>query len=623
MNKKKKLLLYNWLNSGGGSPAYTLYPSTDFAIRAGVGPAALKGYYSFGGNARDPVSGRLYNCWRKGSNHNSSADGDIMIWFSDDDGVTNTAEYTVKADIALFNLTNPNVMVANNRRVIVFWYEMQVGNISNPKFIYSDDLYNVASPALATWSAEQTFSTDFAGFYLDGPGEGITLANGDLLKPVWTSGIGAQSVRVYGSTAASNGAAWTLKGIVTQDAVNPCDETCIVQLLNGNIMAFIRCNTLNIIRTSVSTDMGATWSALTNTSISNVGKTPVAISPQGYLFGLRRDVATNRTGYFWTSDYTTYNTGFIDGRTAAYMYGGVEWASTRFIVDYAVEAQNSTAFSGPTLIINKYVEQSTTPVAPPTVYDVELQSVFDFSTAAGETQPSTALKTKLQTFYTNLRGASVNLLDQWDFVRPVLNDATLEAIRNRNWKKPWDNNIVSLVAAPTYNGVGYVFNGTTQYVLLSAADRLDQMLKFLQNDCSIWYGTRSSAANDGRVFGNVSTQMIRRLAGDGLFYLRLNSGTYSTVANANLSGRFGGSRVNSATQRGWRNGSQIVSSAAVSAARQSDRLAIGCLNNAGVFQNFSTAEEDYMFIGASIDTKESEFDTILTNYFTDIGLTIS
>jgi len=30
-----------------------------------------------------------------------------------------------------------------------------------------------------------------------------------------------------------------------------------------------------------------------------------------------------------------------------------------------------------------------------------------------------------------------------------------------------------------------------------------------------------------------------------------------------------------------------------------------------------------MFIGASIDTKESEFDTILTNYFTDIGLTIS
>ncbi len=621
MNKKKKLLLYNWLNSGGGSPAYTLYPSTDFAIRAGIGPASSKGYYSFGGNARDPVSGRLYNCWRKGSNHNSSADGDVMLWFSDNDGVTNTAEYTVKADIALYNITNPNVMVGNNRRVIVFWYEQQVGNISVPKFMYSDDMYSVATPNLATWSSELTFSTDFAGFYMDGPGEGITLANGDLLKPVWTSGIGAQSVRVYGSTAASNGAAWTLKGIVTVDTINPCDETCIVQLGNGNIMAFIRCNTLNIIRTSVSTDMGATWSALTNTSISNVGKSPVAISPQGLLFGLRRDVATNRTGYFWSIDYISYTTGLIDGRTAAYMYGRPVWASTRFIVNYAVEGQNSTAFAGPTLVINKYVEQSVTPVSPPTTYDVELQSVFDFSTAAGETQPSTALKTKLQTFYTNMRAGSVDFVAQWDFMRHELNDATLEAIRNRNWKKPWDNNKVTPVNSPTYGATGYTFNGTTQRAILSSDDRLDQMLKYLQDDAGVYYYTPTNTQNDGRSFGVTSLQFIIRLNADGLLYFRINDGTYTTVANSNNQGRFFLQRTSSTAKRAWRNGVSLVTGSVASAARTSDLLTIGCLNaGAGTFQNFSNKTEGLLYIGASLNTKEAEFDTIVANFLTDIGL---
>ena len=496
-------------------PPPRAYPSTDLCIKAGVGPAPQIGYYSFGGNAIDNDVNRLYNVWRKGSDHNSAADGDIVLWFSDDGGVTNSAEYVIQADPIGFNSTNPNVMVANNHRVIVFWYEQTAPNISNPKFKYSDNVYNAASPAAATWSAVQTFSTDFAGFYMDGPGEGITLANGDLLKPVWTSTGGTSSVWVYGSTAASNGLVWTQKALISADAVTPNDETTIVQLPNDNVMAFIRCNTCSFIRTSVSANNGSTWSAVVDSTIPAIGgKTPVAISSNGMLFGLLRATPSGRTGYFWSTDYTTWTYGLIDARTGLYMYGGVSWSTAlgKFISDYSIEAQNAAAYAGPTLIINKFIELN--PVAPPYSYDVDYQGVRDFASARGVTYPvsGSTLDLANNTFVAGLRSDG-NLTQSDGYFVFANNDATLEGFAKFNWRRPWIQG--TPINSPTYGVNGYDFNGTTQYFHTNMT--VSNQANFLLNTAELVYETSE----------NVSAIDVQVGAGNGSF---------STISNAILFG---------------------------------------------------------------------------------------
>lgn len=593
------------------------YTTSSFAILAGAGANPTRGYYSFGGCAIDNTSGRIYSTWRKGAGHNIGVgDADIVVYMTDNEGVTNSAEYILqdKSVRPLYNLTNPSVMVANNRRVIVFWYEQQAGGTSVPKYKYSDNFFNAVSPAAATWSSEQNFPTD--GFsYVDGPGEGILLSNGKLLKAVWTNTLGVQTVRCYESTAASNGLSWTFKGNITTDAVNPCDETCIVELPNGNIMAFCRSNTLNVIRTTISTDGGATWAALTNTSITSVGKSPIVVTPSGFLYGTTREPVTGRTKTFWSTDYTTFSTGYIDNRGTQYMYGKPVWstANNRIVNFHADEAYNSQIYNGPTLIIVSYIQLSQTPLTTVPAYDDLYQSVLDFANANGETLPSTTLQTKHNTFVSSLR-TNGKLAKSDGFYLVKNNNATLSAFATRQWGKSW---IKALLGdAPTYGVNGFDFDGVNDYFRCNMV--LSNQSNFQRDDASITYYTDESGTGTTTIAGGTGDGSFSTRANSvvlwpdltGLVYANLNNGGLAnSVSNGGSSvGLWELVRDNSANFRLYKNGTLLATFTSASSGRAAADMYIGCERyNADNLQFFGVRGFGLIAIGGSKTSWQTEW----------------
>jgi len=501
---------------------------------------------------------------------------------------------------------------------------------SNKFFTATLDAYTSGTGATSMTVVAKTGTTTHTDWnvglssYIDGPGKAIHLGAGVLLKPCWVTtgqGIYATSVAVMYKSV-DNGANWTQSGFITD--ANPVDETCIIELPNGNIFATVRDNVAGVLRYTTSTDDGATWAALSSTAITSVGKSPINVSPSGRMFGITRDVATNRTKYFYNTtagNYTAFTSGFIDVREAAYMYGEVLWDATgnKFVVDWAVEAQNSVAYAGPTLIITKDVPL--TVATAPTAYDTYLQSVFDWAQIDGNTMPSTELKTKLNDWFTALRSGS--FLTNIDYIRPALNDATLYAIRDRNWIYAWDT--VTPVNSPTVAAAGYTFNGTNQRVEFGNTSRPNSLTRASQNDISIYYYTPTDTqdAAFGRSFGLTAFQLITR-ASDGNLYFRINDVTNSTVTNSGAAGRYFLQRTSSTNKRIWKNGSSLSnpSVASVTLVGQADNMNLGCLNviTGSTYQNFRAETESMFILGKGFSGSEAAYDTVNLNFLTSIGL---
>jgi hypothetical protein len=599
-NNKKKILYDWWL--GGGSQAPTFSSSTERCILAGG--ASGDDYVTFGDWAPHPVTGdEVYN-WRFGPDHNASGTGNARIFTKAAGSSTISSPVTIYADpdgSGGVNVTNVSGNWASATRYIVFWLEIN-GTNGDMYYKYSDDLHlNIATPASATWSARTRMTTDFgtgqANTYIDGPGQFIVLQNGDLLKPSWcNNGI----VTVYRST--DLGLTWTRSGNITLDTVNPNDETSIVQLDNGTIFAAMRCNSLHVIRTSTSTDNGATWSALVNTTIQSYGK-PAICQYNNYVYGIAREYnplpvpfTSQRTIYFKTSDLVTFETGFIDNREEIYGYGQprVSPIEDKIIVVYSVEGANTTPLQDPTRIIRKELTYTASAATTPPVYDTDIQSWYDFIQGNYETVPTAAETLAFSNFIAGLR-ADGRWPAEFEEVFPLaMNDTNNANAALRGLKKPWRKGVPT--ASPTYTVSGYDFNGTSQYIDTGLV--LSNSAILTQNSASVFYYCAENTSSAGNNFdfgaGNAAANTLSQVVGsitrfsDNNLYFMMNDSTLTPYPNANAVGFYHLQRLNSTTKSAWKNGVSMGANATVtSTVRPTTTPTIGAKRFSGSVSGFA------------------------------------
>lgn len=555
-----------------------------------TGQATGKDYISFGDFSIHPTTFDEVYQWRQGTDHNSSADADAILFTKAFGASTISSTITVYADpdgAGGVNITNVSGNWANSNRYIVFWLEIS-GSNGDMYYKYSDDLYlNIATPASATWSARTRMTTDFgtgqSNVYIDGPGKFIVLQNGDLLKPSWcNSGI----VTTYRST--NNGASWTRSGDISLDNVNPNDETSIVQLDNGTIFAAIRCNSLFAIRTSKSTDNGATWSSLVNTGIPSYGK-PAIGQYKNTVFGIAREYNTipapftfQRTIYYITDDLVNYRTGFIDGRGTFYVYGQPLYnpGENKLIVVYATESPNTTPLQEPTRVIRKQVILNSLSATIPVTYDIDYQCLLDFAQAAGETLPSNGDKLIHSNLVATLRAGG-----KWTTGDEIyiggLNNTGLLAFSKRNWLRPWEQATIT----GTYTVNGWDFNGTSDKFINFRV--LSQEAKFLQNAAEIGVYQFEEGQSSGPLLGTGNgtfstrtnnTSILTRFTDDKVYFAINGPATLQNLSNTTSLALWELKRTSSTVIELWKNGSLFtqVSTSVVSTGRSTEKLTIGC-----------------------------------------------
>lgn len=615
--------------SGGAS---TISPYTERVIKAGSGPQPAAGYWAFGESAIDS-NGREHHFWIKGPDHNTSVAADAVYFFKNYNSDTLSSEVVLKAAVGgSTRITNTWALVGANDRVLMGWTEL-ISGASVMKYKYSDNAATVSAAADATWT-EVALPTTYP---MDGPGGALYLGSNVIVKYSYVNS-GPNNNYIFLWRSADNGTSFAANphGTISSDTVTPNDETGLVQLSDGRLMAFMRCNhaTKRIIRTCKSTDSGitagATWGPILDTTVPAYGKPGVCITPQNQIVGICREYlneafSSNRTIYFYTKpeSWDTYTYGFIDNRTASFMYGKPNYSAVegKVIASYAVEGLNSTTHQGPNIIVRKeLVISASAQTNPNTGIDPMLQNVLDFAQGNNETLPDTTLKTKLNTWFTNLRAGGY--LTSMDYIRPCLNDATLSAIRDRNWFQPWEQ--VTVVNSPTYTAPGYSLNGTTQRIDLGTGARLNGFTSYARDNAGAYYYTPTTAqdAAFGRSFGMTILQLIIR-ASDGNLYYRINDATNTTVVNAAGGGRYFLQRPDASTKKAWKNGTQIQSAsvASLTLVGVSDNVNVGCLNaGAGSFTNFRAEVESMLILSAAFTGNEAAYDEINRQYLVSIGL---
>jgi len=577
--------VFDWW-TGSGSQAPTFSSSTERCIIAGGNGG--DDYITFGDGSIHPITGDETYPWRYGPDHNSSGTGKARLHTKAFGSDTIYGPVTIEDDpdgSGGINITNVSGNWASATRFIVFWLEINGAN-GDLYYRYSDDLHlNITTPASATWSARTRMTTDFgtgqANTYIDGPGQFIVLQNGDLLKPCWcNNGI----VCVYKST--NLGTTWTFLSYITQDTINPNDETSIAQLDNGDIVAVLRCNSLHVLRTTRSTNLGTTWSSLTNTTIQAYGK-PAITQYQNYVYGISREYnaipapfTSQRTIYFKSADFVTFETGFIDNREEIYDYGQPFYSEIegKVIVVYSVEGANTAPLQESTRIIRKELTLTAAAAVTPPVYDTKLQSVFDFTQADGGTLPDSTLGGHLSTFISGIR-ADGDYTPISLFELSTFNNTNLGSLASRNWMKPWQK--FTLTNTPTLTVDGYDPNGTTQSIglgltpstLFQDQDSVSVIMYCAENVQSVAVNSFDLGASDSAFESFSNTLFVMLRFSDDKVYIRLNDNTNSSWNNANSIGYYHFRRTASNVVSGTKDGvSMGANTTAARTARSSQIL---------------------------------------------------
>lgn len=618
------------LASSGESAPYSVYPSTDRALRYGSGS---KDYESFG-NFVFLSTGRMVIIYRKGSDHNAAGDGDICFRISDDGGVTLSAEVILSAAEANLNKTNPNFSKGDNDRVIASWTEIPIGvDLGDPtsvKSVYSDDLdsVSVAGVATATFSSEFTFGQTFSSItfeYIDGPGRAIRASDGSYLKPIWVTGIGAvqpQRVACYRST--DNCATFTYYSTVILDVDDPCDEACFILLPDDRIFCGLRCNSLHKFRFAISTTGGLTWGATTTTDINLYGKPAGTVAPNGTITIIGRDwfSVSNRTILIQSNNNAaSFTSGYMDGRTGHYMYGDVDYHVTYGVTAlWWMEAEGSTVNQGPTILIKKTLVESTVAVSPPTVYTPRYQSMRDFGVVDGDALPTGTLDTATNTLIAawEADGDLILLDSALIFAK---NNNTFGAFALRNVARAWLK--ATAVASPTYGVEGYDFNGTSQYIETNIQPNLQA--NYLRDSAEFGWETTENV-DEVKIACGCGTGSFATLANasfieprtSNVMYAAINNNSSFNFANTDSRGFYRIRRTASDAVEVLRNGASVHTGTTVSTGRSSTIFVIGAKRYGASTNLFCTWNCRLWYIGGPLS---ANFETRWRTYLTAIGLT--
>ena len=163
--------------------------------------------------------------------------------------------------------------------------------------------------------------------------------------------------------------------------------------------------------------------------------------------------------------------------------------------------------------------------------------------------------------------------------------------------------IASFVGSPSESNNGVEFNGTTQYIDTNY-NLSTSSSKFTRNSASAGVYVRKSIGSQNSLYmGAVQTNFVYlspNYTPVGGALMDINAGSNTIGAAQTTTGLFSVVRTGASAHAGFRNGTSFVSGIIASAALISRNLYVGCRNNAGTADLFSTQQVSLYYMGSSV-----------------------
>jgi len=305
-------------------------------------PEGAEGSCAFPGSARVVPSGEVLAVYRRGTSH-TSKDGVIVAKRSTDGGETWGSEYTIaKSARSETDCREAGATVLSDGSVLVTFLETDnVGGYQVMRCIRSTD-------EGATFGPFITIPTNFTFYVVGGKNMGgaisapvIEQKPGHLIVGTHGCNTGQNLVYVNAATAVSTdfGKTWsTGVTIVAYDGTLDYEEPCIVRVkeypLKMKLLCALRSDVDHKIRTTESTDEGATWSVPVVAVTGGTGRPAIFQSKDGGLVLMQRDEThSGRPVFHYSSDFgVTWSSAItIDTEEHSHVYG--EWYSLPDVED--------------------------------------------------------------------------------------------------------------------------------------------------------------------------------------------------------------------------------------------------------------------------------------------------
>lgn len=237
-----------------------------------------------------------------------------------------------------------------------------------------------------------------------------------------------------------------------------------------------------------------------------------------------------------------------------------------------------------------------------------------FITAAGITNPTqqTAINQLVLSLKANNLWTKMTAI--YPFVGGTASSHSYNLVNPAQYQITWNGTV-------THNSNGITGNGSTGYGNLNVAPNSIGS----QNDahCSLYCRNNTATAPFDLYSDNVgetqSFGIILQFGGNG-FYTKINTNSYTNVANASAVGFYASSRTSSTLTKGYKNGSAIVIGTSTSTGRNAFNLYICARNNAGTADLFSSRNYAFATVGSGLtDADVSNLYTAVQAFQTTLG----
>ncbi len=239
-----------------------------------------------------------------------------------------------------------------------------------------------------------------------------------------------------------------------------------------------------------------------------------------------------------------------------------------------------------------------------------------FITAAAITNPTQ--QAAINTLVVNLKGYSI--WTKFKAIYPIVGGTAAQ--HKWNLKDPRDLDVafrLNYAIGITHSANGMISNGSSGY----ADTFLQPATHLLNNSCHISYYSRTNQSDNNWDCGaaddaNSYLAMNIRTAA-GAFRPFAQDISINTFSNSNSTGFYVANRTASNVKNGWKNGSKVITSAAVSSNRTNIKVFLLALNS-GTPTSYSTRQCAFASIGDGLtDTEAANFYTAVQAYQTTLS----